>query len=86
MQRCTLVLDVAQRLNYFEIRVLCKRSISVRKVCPQRSAFVVVAGVLQNGKFPRILDPPKSEEVPSPKVSKISENEFKTDTKSTKTY
>ena len=55
MQRCTLVLDVAQRLNYFEIRVLCKRTLSVKKVCPQRSAFVVVAGVLQNGKLARFL-------------------------------
>ena len=55
MQRCTLVLDVAQRLNYFEIRVLCKRTLSVRKVCPQRSAFVVVVGVLQNGKLARFL-------------------------------
>ena len=39
----------------YQIRVLCKRTLSVRKVCPQRSAFVVVAGVLQNGKLARCI-------------------------------
>ena len=71
MQRCTLVLDVAQRLNYFEIRVLCKRTLSVRKVCPQRSAFVVVAGVLQDGKLARCIFVIKISEVVSSSGLKV---------------